>query len=303
MKLHTSPGQEVVADGRAHILDYELAMTSWFSGCQIRPADTPRGILTWDAIAPKLRKASNVFSATVRAFSLHRIPFSSLGLILTLFAQGLIAIENTHNMAGGTVYPLEVINDICARAHELHIPVHMDGARLFNASIASGIPTAEIVRNVDTVMFCLSKGLGAPAGSILAGSEKTLAGARSLRKRLGGGMRQVGVLAAAGIVALDTMVERLAEDHANAQYMARELADMEGLAVDVAAVQTNILFVDVSKVGAPVASIVEELKARNVLINNVGPSHLRIVTHFDAPRRHCEVAVEALREVVAKLRQ
>lgn len=170
VKLHTCQGQEVLADSRAHILDWELGMTAWFSGCQIRPVDTPSGVLTWDSVKGKIRKASSVSAST-----------------------GLIAIENTHNMAGGIVYPLDTIREICDNAHAQNIPVHMDGARLFNASVASGKPAHEIVQHVDSVMVCLSKGLGAPAGSIIAGSAAVMAEARGLRKRLGGGMRQVTV--------------------------------------------------------------------------------------------------------------
>lgn len=280
VKLHTLQGQEIIADSRCHILDYELGMAAWFSGTQIRAVDTPDGVLTWDAVKGKVRRGSSLFSST-----------------------GLVALENTHNMAGGTIYPLSTINDICTNAHALGIPVHMDGARVFNASVASGIPVAEITRNVDSVMFCLSKGLGAPAGSILAGSAAVMAQARTMRKRLGGGMRQVGVLAAAGIVALDTMVDRLAEDHANAKYLATELAHVPGLRVDVEKVQTNIVFIDVAGLSKPAPEISAMLKARGVLINNVGPSQLRIVTHCDAPREHCEVALAAVRDVAAELKR
>ena len=282
MKLHTQHGQEVIADARAHLLDYELCMASWFSGCQIRTIDTPDGILTWDKIKSKVRKQSTVFSST-----------------------GLIEIENTHNMAGGTIYPLETIKEICAHAHSSahNLPVHMDGARIFNASVSSGVPVAEIVRDVDTVMFCLSKGLGAPVGSMLVGAADTLLQARALRKRLGGGMRQAGILAAAGLVALDEMVERLHEDHDNAKYMARELGLVDGLQVDPSMVQSNIVFVGVENVGCPVADIVSGLRERGVLINNVGPNHLRIVTHYDAPKSACEKAVVAVRDVIAELRR
>jgi len=179
IKLLTEHGQEVICDSRAHLLDWELSMLAWFSGCLVRPANAPDGILTWDLIRPVF-KAGGPHSA----------------------ATGAIEIENTHNMAGGRVYPQEVIDDICDRAHEAGVSVHMDGARIFNASTATGRPVSEIAAKVDTVMFCLSKALGAPAGSIVAGPAKLIDKGRLLRKRLGGAMRQVGVLAAAGLIAL-----------------------------------------------------------------------------------------------------
>ena len=201
IKLLTEHGQEVICDSRAHLLDWELSMLAWFSGCLVRPANAPDGILTWDLIRPVL-KAGGPHSAPT----------------------GAIEIENTHNMAGGRVYPQEVIDDICDRAHEAGVPVHMDGARIFNASAATGRPVSEIAAKVDTVMFCLSKALGAPAGSIVAGPAKLIEKGRLLRKRLGGAMRQVGVLAAAGLVALEESPKCLEIDHANAQLLAAAIA-------------------------------------------------------------------------------
>ena len=190
IKLLTEHGQEVICDSRAHLLDWELSMLAWFSGCPIRSVGTTDGILTWDLIQSVL-KTGGPHDAT-----------------------GAIEIENTHNMAGGRVYPQDVIDDICDRAHEVGVPVHMDGARIFNASVATGKPVREIAAKVDTVMFCLSKALGAPAGSILAGPAPLIEKGRLLRKRLGGAMRQVGVLAAAGLVALEQSPKCLHADHA-----------------------------------------------------------------------------------------
>ncbi len=180
MKVHTRHGEEVICDARAHVLDYELAMMAWLCGRLARPIHTDNGILTWDRIAPQIRPVGP-----------HAAP------------TGLIEIENTHNMAGGTVYPLEIIHEICDNAHQIGLKVHMDGARVFNASEACGKPVREIVAKVDTVTFCLSKALGAPVGSMVAGETEAIAQARLYRKRLGGGMRQAGVLAAAGLIALD----------------------------------------------------------------------------------------------------
>src|SRR5664280_2856111 len=176
IKVLTEHGQEVICDARAHVLDYELAMVAWFSGCVVRAIPTGDGILSWDAVRARIRPLGPHWAPT-----------------------GLIEIENTHNMAGGTVYPLATIREICDGAHERGLKVHMDGARVFNAAAAMNVQVREIVAPVDTVMFCLSKALGAPVGSMLAGPASVIAKGRLYRKRLGGGMRQAGVLAAAGL--------------------------------------------------------------------------------------------------------
>jgi threonine aldolase len=273
IKLLTEHGEEVVCDSRAHLLDWELSMLAWFSGCLIRPAETSDGILTWDHIRTVL-KAGGAHSART----------------------GAIAIENTHNMAGGRVYPQDVIDDICNRAHEAGVPVHMDGARVFNASVASGKPVREIVAKVDTVMFCLSKALGAPVGSMLAGPAKLIERGRLLRKRLGGGMRQVGVLAAAGMIALDESPKCLHVDHANAQFLARRLAGIEG--VSVRPVETNIVIFDLPTRCSPGATA-SALRERGVLLNAVNDQFMRAVTHYDVSREDCARAVEVLEEVIA----
>ena len=175
VKVHTQHGQEVICEARAHVLNYELAMMAWFSGCVARPIFADGGILSWAQI-----------NSEIRPLGPHWAP------------TGLIEIENTHNMGGGTVYPMDMVREICDGAHELGLKVHMDGARVFNAAQALGVRVQEIVAPVDTVMFCLSKALGAPVGSMLAGTREDMARARLYRKRLGGGMRQAGVLAAAG---------------------------------------------------------------------------------------------------------
>jgi threonine aldolase len=277
VKLHTSHGQEVIADARAHLLDYELAMTAWFAGCLIRPVQTPDGILSWAAIEPH-----------VRALAAHYAP------------TGLIEIENTHNMAGGTVYPLATIREIADGAHERGIPVHMDGARVFNAATALGVSVREIVAPVDTVMFCLSKALGAPVGSMLAGPADSIARGRLYRKRLGGGMRQAGVLAAAGLVALDQTPRRLPEDHANARYLAEGLARIPGIRIDPAAVATNIVVFDVGATGVTGAEISARLMAQGVRINAINPRKMRAVTHYDVSREECGEALEILGRVLAR---
>ena len=273
LKVLTQHGQEVICDSRAHLLDWELSMLAWFSGCLVRAVPTDHGVLTWDDI-----------KSLVKPVGPHSAP------------TGAIEIENTHNMAGGRVYPQAVIDDICDRAHERSVPVHMDGARLFNAAEAAGLPVKQIVAKVDTVMFCLSKALGAPAGSMLAGPRRLIDKGRLLRKRLGGGMRQSGVLAAAGLLALEESPKGLAADHANAREIAGRLAKMDGVRVNP--VETNIVIFDVSGTGRTSGEISAALKQRGVLMNGVGEKMLRAVTHYDVTAQQCGTAMDALEEVL-----
>jgi threonine aldolase len=273
-KMLTQHGQEVICEARAHILNYELSMLAWFSGCLARPIHADRGILSWEQIRREIRPLGP-----------HAAP------------TGLIEIENTNNLAGGSVYPLETIDEICDGAHALGLKVHMDGARVFNAAAACGHTVREIAANCDSVMFCLSKGLGAPAGSMLAGTREAIDRGRRLRKRLGGGMRQVGVLAAAGLIALEEMPQRLGEDHANARLLAEGFKQIPGIEVDPATVETNIVIFDVSGTGIAAGDISARLKGRGVLINAVNPRLMRAVTHYDAGRAMCETALGVMAEV------
>jgi len=206
IRLHTRQGQEIVCESRSHILDWEMATAASFSGCLIRPVVAPRGILTWAHIEPVIYARGSTFRAST----------------------GLIEIENTANLAGGTVTPLPVLQEIWHNAKKRNLPVHLDGARIFNAASTLGGDVFEnvktLTRGFDTVMFCLSKGLCAPVGSMVVGSREAIAEARIYRKALGGGMRQAGVLAAAGLIALEKMSLRLHEDHANARLLAEALA-------------------------------------------------------------------------------
>ena len=276
VKLHTHHGEEVICDARAHLLEYELSMLAWFSGCVARPIRSGDGVMSWEQIAPEIRPLGP-----------HRARTS------------LIEIENSNNLAGGTVYPLRTIDEICDNAHARGLKVHMDGARVFNAAEATGKPVNEIVAKVDTVMFCLSKALGAPVGSMLAGTAEDIAQARLYRKRLGGGMRQAGVLAAAGLIALEQSPRHLTEDHRNARLMAKGLAQIPGIRIDPAKVQTNILVFDVSGTGIAAAQISARLKERGVLINAVNERLMRVVTHYDVDREGCELALAAMAEVTA----
>lgn len=277
VKVHTQHGQEVVCDSRAHILDWELAMTAWFSGCLVRAVPTDDGILRWDDIR-----------GAVRSGGAHSAP------------TGLIEIENTHNMAGGRVYPLEVIEDICGHAGDMGIPVHMDGARIFNAACYLNRPVRDLAAPADTVMFCLSKGLGSPVGSMLAGSAEAIARGRLYRKRLGGSMRQAGVLAAAGLISLEQMPGRLGEDHANARFLATELAKLDGVQLNPAHVETNIVIFGIAETGIQTSAFSERLKERGVLMNSVNARQMRAVTHYDVTREDCATAVGAAAEVISE---
>ena len=275
IRLHTEHGQEVICEARSHILDWEMAMTSAFSGCQARTVAGERGILTWSQIKP------------------------AIGAKIYYRAQtGLVCIENTHNMAGGTVTPLPILEEIWAGAREASLPVHLDGARVFNAATALGIGVAELTRGFDTVMFCLSKGLGAPVGSMLVGSREAIDRARIFRKALGGGMRQAGVLAAAGLIALKEMPARLGDDHATARLLAEAIAAEPNAEIDLDAVQTNIVIFTLRNSG-DAAAFCAALKQKSVLASAIGPHSVRFVTHYDVDQATCKKAASI---IVALLR-
>ena len=274
IKTWTQPGQEVVCDERAHINQYELSSMSFVAGCLPRTAHAPEGILTWPLIQPLLH---------------IRAPHKA--------DTGLIALENTHNVAGGSVYPPEVADDICDRAHAVGLKVHLDGARIFNAAVALKSNVAQLTRKFDSVMFCLSKGLGAPVGSMLAGSREFIEKAHYYRKVFGGGMRQVGVLAAAGMVALEETPKILHRDHENARYLAEGLGQIRGVRIDPAKVVTNIVIFDVEGTGRAATEWVGELTKRGVLSNPFGPFIIRMVTHYDVDRAGIDRALAAMREI------
>lgn len=276
IKTWTRPGLEVICEQRAHVNQYELASMSALAGCFPRPAFAPDGLLTWALVESLIRAKSPNYSQT-----------------------GLVTMENTHNMAGGTIYPTEIAEEICDRAHEVGLPVHLDGARIFNASIALGKSVKELTRKFDSVMFCLSKGLGAPVGSMLVGSREFIEKAFVHRKMLGGGMRQVGVLAAAGLIALEETPKTLHRDHENAKYLANALSKMPGISIDPARVVTNILIFDVRQTGKTGAEISEELKKRNVLANATDKFLIRMVTHYDVGRAKIDRAIAAMSEICA----
>ena len=276
IKVLTHHGQEVICESRSHIYNFEMGMLGAFSGVIPRTVYAEDGILTWDLIVPHIRRRND-----------HRA------------RTALIELENTSNLAGGAVYPLTSTDDIVDRAHAAGLPVHLDGARIFNASAALGISVAELTRKFDSVMFCLSKGLGAPVGSLLLGTKEFIEEARIVRKMLGGGMRQAGILAAAGLIALEEGPKRLHIDHANAAFLAAGVAQIPGVRIDPAKVKTNILFFDVSGTGLAAPEISKRLAAESVLANSTDPTTIRMVTHLDVNRSGCERAVKVLREVVS----
>jgi len=279
---HTQAGQEVVLDLDSHIYNYEVAGGTIVGHVQMRPVKTERGFLTPEQVQESLRPAN-----------IHIPP------------TGLVCLENTHNRHGGTCCTPEQIAAVAAVAHAAGVPVHVDGARLFNAAVALRRDVREFTQPVDSVTFCLSKGLAAPVGSVVCGSAAFIERARRVRKMVGGGMRQVGILAAAGLISLERMVDRLAEDHANARTLAEAVAVMPALAVDLASVQTNIVIVRVDRGDRPrsVAATDELVKgcaARKVKIHAMSPTAIRCVTHKDVDTEDVRRAVDAFRELTAR---
>ncbi len=281
IKTWTRPGTEVICEAQGHIYLYEMGALSAIAGCVPNTVPAPDGILNWDLIEPLIRP--HVYYRAQTA---------------------LIELENTHNMHGGTVYPPSVSDDICERAHAVGVPVHLDGARIFNAATALGRGVADITGKFDSVMFCLSKGLGAPVGSMLVGSRDFIERARVTRKLLGGGMRQAGVLAAAGLVALEQTPKRLHIDHENARHLAEGLARIDGIGLDPKKVVTNILIFELRPVnGSPArtaADVVAELAKRDVLCGATGKHSIRMVTHFDVGRDAIDQALAAIAEVMTQ---
>lgn len=259
VRLLSRPGTEVIVEERSHIYNYEMGAAAMLSGVTLRPVAGQNGRLGWEEI---------------RAAIHHRAPYY-------VTPTSLVTLENSHNMAGGTVMSVEEARTICDGARALGLPTHLDGARIFNAALALGKSVAEIARPFETVMFCLSKGLGAPIGSMIVGSKPLIEAAVSLRKLLGGGMRQVGVLAAAGLIALRESPARLVDDHAKAKRLARGLAELPGIAIDPERVETNIVIFDLGGDGWATDQFSAELRSQAILANGIGPRRMRMVTHSD----------------------
>ena len=278
IKLWTHHGNEVICEERSHVNLYELASMSAIAGCMPRAVRAGNdGILTWAQVQAAIRPKIYYDSQTA-----------------------LVCVENTSNMAGGTVYPTERVDEICERAHLLGLKVHLDGARIFNAAVALKENVARMTKHVDSVMFCLSKGLGAPVGSMIVGSKDFITRARVYRKMFGGGMRQVGVIAAAGLIALEKSPSRLHEDHENAQCLAQGIARIPGLKIDPAAVHSNIVIFDCSASGLNAVEICDALYAKGVWAQDTAPYSVRMVTHWNVDRAGIDRALAELTFVADK---
>jgi len=277
VKLHTEPGDEIIIEVRGHIFNYEMGTPAVVAGVMVRPvkAANQNGILTWAEIEPALHIDQPYYACPT----------------------GLICLENTHNFGGGSVMSAEQTSEICTKAHTLDLPVHLDGARIFNSAVAQNVSVAELTKDCDSVQFCLSKGLGAPIGSMLLGTKDFVAEARVWRKRLGGGMRQVGILAAAGLIALEESPKFLHVDHENARTLAEGVADLKGVSIDAEKVVTNIVIFDVSETGKISAEICAKLKEREILAIPFGKA-IRMVTHYDVSREDIEKTLKTLSVVL-----
>ena len=276
IKAYTQPGDEVIADAICHPVRSELGASALISGVQVAMIPTVRGVYTREAAA-KLIRADHWMQ-----------PKTSL-----------LWVENTHNAGGGTVFPLDALDGLRALSNERGIPLHIDGARIFNAVVASGIAPAEWGRRCDSLSFCLSKGLGCPVGSMLMGTREFIQRARRLRQIYGGGWRQAGILAAAGLHALDHHVERMAEDHANAKWFAERVSALQGVELVYADTQTNLVFLDVAPSGLAAETVSQRLRERGVALAMRGGTTFRAVTHLDVTRADVEQAARALQEALA----
>ena len=273
----TQPGQEVILEEGAHIFTSEQGGAARIAGLMVTRAPGRMGYPSPQDVEAAIRPTDNVHTPHT----------------------GLICLENTHNRAGGTVMTAEQIKAVADVAHRHNIPVHLDGARIFNAAVALGVKASELVRDVDTVTFCLSKGLSCPAGALLCGKRDTIARARRFRKLLGGTLRQAGVIAAPGIIALKTMVNRLKEDHANARRLAEGLARISPLKIDLKAVQTNIVFADTSGLEYEAADLNRRLGQYNVEVLVGGPTRIRMVTHRHIKPEHVNYVIKVFEQVIA----
>jgi threonine aldolase len=274
VRTHTQPGDELLCDVNCHIYNYEAGGPAVLSGVMCRTIDGDHGVMDLSQLADKIRPDNDHYVRT-----------------------RLVCLENTHNRGGGRVYPIEKIEAISAWTRQNGLILHLDGARLWNAVVATGIPATTWAGYFDTVSVCFSKGLGAPVGSALAGPRDFVARARRVRKLFGGGMRQAGVLAAAAQYALDNHVARLAEDHRNAQVLAQAVADTPGLRLNPPEVETNIVRIEVDPDLGTAAQVAQQLKAQSVLVLPIAPQVIRAVTHLDLSSAQAARAAEVFRKV------
>ncbi|WP_342347634.1 GntG family PLP-dependent aldolase [uncultured Nitrospira sp.] len=267
LRLHTRPGDEVIVDSTSHLIRYEGGSASSLSGVQLCCVPGDRGRLSPESV-----------EAAIRPKGLHNPPST------------LVCLEQTHNVGGGSIYSLETINRIAEVACTHGLALHLDGARLFNAVISTGVAAADYARPFDTVSFCLSKGLGAPIGSLVVSDTARVQALRRLRKVFGGGMRQVGILAAAGVYALEHHIARLAEDHANAHYLATLLQDIPGVVVNVKDVETNMVMFQVPRSSKTTDELLADCREAGVLLNAMGDRAFRVVTHLDVNHEDMDAA-------------
>jgi len=276
LKVHTQPGDEVIAESGAHIFNYETAAAAFISNIQIHTIEGKRGVLRAEQISDAVRSPV-YYNPQTR----------------------LICLENTHNRAGGSIYPLEEIKRISDLARRTGMSTHLDGARIWNAWMATGIHPKEYAQWFDSVSVCFSKGLGAPVGSAVVGTKGFIDKARKVRKILGGGMRQAGILAAGAVYALDNNIERLKEDHQKARVFAEQVASLPGFAIDMETVQTNIVIIDVAKTGKTPGEIIAMLRALRVLLSEMSHTTIRAVTHLGVSMEEVERAVEVMKSSFA----
>ncbi|MBN2105545.1 low-specificity L-threonine aldolase [bacterium] len=274
IKTHTQPGDEIILETGSHIFHYESGAPAFLSGVQLQTINGKHGVIT-----------SKQIEAVIRPQSMH------------CAQTRLIWLENTHNRAGGTVFPLEEIRKIRVLSDSHALFMHLDGARLWNAHIATGIPLSEYARYFDSVSVCFSKGLGAPVGSMILGSAEFIHRARRIRKIFGGGMRQAGIIAAGALYAVEHHISRMKEDHDNARFLAEILSALPGVHVDLTSVQTNIVYFDVSQTGKNGDTIQELLQKNGVQVISVGPTRLRAVTHLDISRQQIEQAAIVFKKI------
>lgn len=275
---HMQPGEEIILEQDAHLFYYEAGAVAALAGVQTRTVKGSHGQMPLADL-----------EAAIRGNDIH------------LPKTGLINIENTHNRAGGAVLPVHYMDDVHQLAQKYEIPIHLDGARIFNAAVALGVEVKELTQYVDTVQTCLSKGLSAPIGSILAGPKAFIEHARKIRKRLGGGMRQAGVIAAPGLIALNQMVDRLQDDHQHAKVLAAGLADIKGIGISVENVETNMVFIDTTQLQIDAPALVAKLQEYGILANAEGSDAVRFVTHREVIEEDIKKAIQQIKEIVDAL--
>ena len=278
MRLLVKPGEEIICDSQAHVVRAELGAAAVFSGITSRTWQADRGLLRADDALNIVRPDGGPYLVSTTA----------------------IAVENTHNFGGGTIQPIEEIVKLRTQSRALGLAMHLDGARLWNAHVATGISLKDYGRNFDTVSVCLSKGLGAPVGSVLASSKERIASARIWRKRYGGGMRQVGILAAAGHYALDHNLARLADDHARAKKIAQACHAAVPSTIDPSHVDTNIVALNLTNTTLTAAALNDQLKAQGIAASALGPKFLRLVTHLDITDADIEKVCQVLPELLKR---